>query len=331
MRIKPDQLSGLLTSKPSRIAWIMGEEPYQRLQCADLFRKYWRDNGFSERLYYTIDKGFDWLQLEEQLSAPSLFGDLRIIELSLIQQPDAKGKALLEQTANRLPDDICLILTSEKNDYRILNQKWAKAIDTHGWIIQVWPIDHSRLPGWISARMHEKGLQPTAEAARILADHVEGNLLAAAQEIEKLALLADNPTIDGPFVSRHIVQSSHYSIFDLSDAIIARDAAHALTILRTLRSEGVAPAQILWALNQEAQRLIDLARARQQRQPAEEVVKGWKLPPQKKKRYLSMRPRSAPLLKAINSLHIIDCAIKGADTQPVWPALEEAVLLLSRD
>ncbi|RMF19438.1 MAG: DNA polymerase III subunit delta [Gammaproteobacteria bacterium] len=330
MRIKPEQLPDHLKRKAQRIAWIMGEEPWQRQHCADQFRAHWREKGFTERLYFVVEKGFDWVALEEHLNAPSLFGEDKIIELALRVTPDDKGKKLLISAAENLPPDVCLLLTSEKNDYRLLNQKWAKAIDTHGWVIQVWPIEHARLPAWISSQMHARGLQPTADAARVLAEHVEGNLLAAIQEIEKMTLLAREPTIDEVFVTECVAQSSHYSVFDLTDAILDRDPAHSISVMRTLRNEGVAPAQVVWALAQEAHRFMELARGRQRDGSVDTVVRNWKLPPQKKKKYLRLAPRPANLVAALELLHEADRAIKGAVETPVWPTLEQTALLLAK-
>ncbi len=151
-----------------------------------------------------------------------------------------------------------LIVSAPKLDRSGQSSKWAKAIDAKGVSMQLWPIGVRELPGWIAARMRKAGLQPDRGAVAMIADRVEGNLLAAGQEIEKLRLIHGEGKVSEADVSAAVANSSRYDVFKLVDAALSGDPKRALTILAGLRAEGVEPVIVVWALTRELRTLASL-------------------------------------------------------------------------
>ena len=161
---------------------------------------------------------------------------------------------LVEQT----DDDLMLLVSGPKLDRGAQSSRWAKALDAKGVSIPVWPIGLRELPGWIAARMRQAGLQPDRGAIAMIADRVEGNLLAAGQEIEKLRLLLGEGRVTAEDVSNAVANSSRFDVFKLADAALAGDARRALRILSGLRAEGVEPVVVVWSLTRELRTLAGL-------------------------------------------------------------------------
>jgi DNA polymerase-3 subunit delta len=190
----------------------------------------------------------------------SLFAERRIIELRLpTGKPGREGSQaivdLIEQTGN----DLMLIVVAPKLDRGGQSSKWAKALESAGVILTIWPIGLRELPGWIAERMRRVGLQPDHDAIAMIADRVEGNLLAAGQEIEKLRLLHGEGKVTADDVSSAVANSSRFDVFKLVDAALAGDSKRALKVLAGLQAEGVEPVIIVWALTRELRTLAKLA------------------------------------------------------------------------
>jgi DNA polymerase-3 subunit delta len=260
MRLRPDQLAGHLRQRLSPVYLISGDEPLQIQEAADAIRAAARAQGFSERQVLHVESNFDWGVLAAEANALSLFAERKIIDLRLPSaKPGDKGsKALVEYTA-RPPEDNLLLITAGKLEREQQNSKWFKAIDGCGVVVQVWPLDHKTLPGWIQQRLAARGLSATPEAVALLAERVEGNMLAAAQEVEKLAMLYGEGQLDVEAVRGAVADSSRYDVFELADAALAGDAARCARILEGLRGEGDEPVLILWALVREIRTLALIA------------------------------------------------------------------------
>lgn len=262
MRLRPDQLDGHLRQRLNRVYLISGDEPLQLQEAADAIRAAARAQGFSERQVLHVESSFDWGVLAAEANALSLFAERKIIDLRIPSaKPGDKGsKALVEYTA-RPPEDNLLLITAGKLEREQQNSKWFKAIDGCGVVVQVWPLDHKALPGWIQSRLATRGLSATPEAVALLAERVEGNMLAAAQEVEKLAMLYGEGQLDVEAVRGAVADSSRYDVFELADAALAGDAARCARILEGLHGEGDEPVLILWALVREIRTLALIAAA----------------------------------------------------------------------
>ena len=189
----------------------------------------------------------------------SLFAEQRIVELRLpTGKPGKAGGLAIQELVAQSGPEILFIVSAPKLDRSSAATKWAKSIDQKGVSLPVWPIGVRELPGWIANRMRAVGLQPDRDAVTMIADRVEGNLLAAQQEIEKLRLLLGEGRVTAEAVNDAVQNSSRYDVYKLTDAALAGDAPRSVRILGGLRAEGVEPVIVMWALTRELRTLARL-------------------------------------------------------------------------
>lgn len=256
MKISADRLAGHLDKSLASVYLICGDEPLLVDEAADRVRARARAEGFDERERHVADAGFAWDSLGATGSNMSLFASRKLVEVRLpTGKPGQKGGATLAEFAANVDADTCLIVIAPKLDKRSAGVKWVKAMDKHGVIVQIWPVDDARLPAWIGTRMRAKGLVPEGDAVEVLADRVQGNLLAADQEIEKLLLLNGPGKVDGAAVARSVADSARFDVFALADSALLGDVGRAMRILDGLHSEGVAQVLVLWALARDIRTL----------------------------------------------------------------------------
>src|SRR5690606_33266486 len=197
MRINSDRLGSQLQKPLQAFYWIAGDETLLVMEALDLLRGHCRQQGFSEWELLVADRSFNWQTLLQTANSMSLFADRRIIELRLNSAKIDEGARTILQKylASPNPDNV-LILVTPRLEAASLNTKWFKALEAAGVVVQVWPIEVNALPSWIESRLARHGISADADAVALLSERVEGNLLAADQEIEKLRILtgasADN-------------------------------------------------------------------------------------------------------------------------------------------
>ena len=253
-------LPGQLASRLLPVYVITGDEPQQMMEASDLVRQAARQWGAVEREVFEVDASFDWARLNESSNTLSLFGDRRIIELRIPSgKPGRDGGKALTEYAAQVPEDAILLISMGKVDKRSQSSKWFTNLDKVGAILQVWPVDLQHLPRWIENRMRQRGLQPEAEVARLLADRVEGNLLAAPQEVDKLLLLHGPGPIDLQTVQSAVADSARFDVFGLVDTALQGDVARTAQMLQSIKGEGVAAPVVLWALVRELRVLTHIA------------------------------------------------------------------------
>jgi len=260
MKLRPDQLSGHLQKQLAPIYFVGGDEPLQVQESCDAIRAAAREQGYTEREVMTVERGFAWDEIMQAADSMSLFGDKKILELRLpTGKPGDQGGKVLRQYAERPSEDTLLMVICGKLDAATLRTKWAQELEKAGVLIQVWPIEAARLHDWVQARMRQQGLQASNEAITILVERVEGNLLAAAQEIDKLLLLYGPTRLEAEAVADAVADSARYSIYNLVDTALTGRADKTLHMLNGLRSEGVDPVLVLWALSREIRSLSNMA------------------------------------------------------------------------
>lgn len=260
MKIAANQLCARLRESLLPCYLITGDEPLLVLEALDSIRAAARGQGFGSRELFVQTTGFDWAELTNAAGNLSLFAERRIIELRLpAGKPGVKGSAAIADFAAGAGDDILFLCSAPKLDRSSAGAKWVKAFEKHGALVQVWPVDNRELPGWIDARMRAVGLQPDRDAVRLVADRVEGNLLAAQQEVEKLRLLHGEGRVSADDVEAAVADSSRYDVYKLVDAAVSGNAARAVRILGGVRAEGVEPVIVVWALTRELRTLATLA------------------------------------------------------------------------
>jgi DNA polymerase-3 subunit delta len=262
MRLKPEQLSAALQKELAPVYFISGDEPLQMGEMADAVRAAARKAGYDSREVLVVDSGFSWNELMESAGSLSIFTDKKIIDLRLpTGAPGAEGAKALTDYCERLPEDTLLLMTSAKLAGASLKSRWFQALDKVGCIIQVWPLEGQNLIHWLQQRMQQRGLQAEAEGIRILASRIEGNLLAAAQEIEKLYVLYGSGRLSNQQILDVVADSSRFDVFKLMDSVLAAKAGRIFKILSGLQAEGVAAPVVLWALTREARVLIRIKQA----------------------------------------------------------------------
>lgn len=259
MRLRPEQLAGHLDKTLAPVYLISGDEPLRLQEAADGVRARARAQGYVEREVLHAERAFDWSTLAQTADSMSLFAERRIIDLRMSGKPGEAGARALTAYCGRPPEDTVLLATAGKLDKAAVRAKWIQAMERIGVIVQVWPLEARALPEWIQRRMRSRGLQPTREAVALLADRVEGNLLAAAQEIEKLVLLHGPGRVDADKVAAAVADSARFDVFGLVDSALAGQSARTARMLGGLRSEGVAPPLVCWALGREIRALAAMA------------------------------------------------------------------------
>ena len=252
IRRAPDQLYAGLKRGLAPVYLITGEEPLQRMECADAVRAAARAQGFEDRVVLDACIGIDWAALRYEADSLSLFASKRIIEIRLHDaKVGAEGGEALRGYCASPPQDTLLLISAPKFDSRSPGAEWYKAVDRAGEVVQVWPVKPEEMPRWVAQRLAARGLKAAPEAVRLLADRLEGNLLAAVQDIEKLALLAGTEPIDTNTVLAAVGDSARFDLFSLADTALSGDAVRCVRILRGLKDEGAEPVLICWALTRE--------------------------------------------------------------------------------
>lgn len=332
MKLSGENLAASLARQLQTIYLVSGDEPLLVNEAADAIRAVARQQGFAERELHVVERGFDWQGLLADSRAMSLFAQRKIIEIRMANPtPGEQGADVIVELAEQpSPDNLVLIITG-KLDGRTQSSRWVSAVEKRGVLMQLWPIDLPRLPAWIRERLGRHKLQADAAAASLLAERVEGNLLAAHQEIEKLALLLPPGPITAETVVDAVADSARFDVLQLGEAAMRGQTARALRILEGLRGEDVEPTLVLWAVNKDLQwiaRARSLMRRGQSAESAMNTLYVW-------------RPRQAAMAQALGRMNRhtlrnlildaerIDRSIKGVIKADPWLELERLVARLA--
>jgi DNA polymerase-3 subunit delta len=257
VKLYPERLGPQLAKALPAAVLVAGEETLIVEEACDAIRAAARAQDYTDREVLFAEQHFDWAELTQAGASLSLFASRRILEVRLRGAPGVEGaKALAKYCADPAPDTILLVISGSKPDGKA---KWTQCFEDDGWYIPVWPVKPDQLPAWIEARMRSRKLQPGADAVRRLADLVEGNLLAAAQEIDKLLLLQGEGPLDAGAVERAVADSARFDVFQLIDATITGQAERAVRILAGLRAEGESPVPLVILLSREFRSLALMA------------------------------------------------------------------------
>lgn len=249
MKLTLRQLPGHLRDALAPVYLVAGDEPLLAAEAAAEIVARARAQGFEQRDLHVVDRSFKWSDLEADLGNLSLFATRRILELRLpTGRPGEAGGRFIGSFAERADPDQLLLIVSGRLESAVARAAWVKSVEKLGVFVQVWPLERAELPVWLRARAQRLGLALTQPAAELLADRVEGNLLAAAQELEKLSLVRGAGRIDEAVVTEAVGESARFDVFRLTDAMLAGDARRALHVLAALRAEGTELVLISWAL-----------------------------------------------------------------------------------
>ncbi len=273
MRVRSDQLEGSLSRSLLPIYLISGDEPLQLGEAADAVRQVAKAEGYSDRLVMDHGTGFNWDELAAISAEMSLFSERRVIDLRLSSAKiGTDGSKALAAYAERPSEDDLLLITCPKLEKAQQNAKWVKAIEKIGVLVQVWPVEAAQLPRWIDQRLQSRGLKPEREVASMLAERVEGNLLAAAQEVEKLLLLNGPGSITIEQMLSAVADSARFDVYGLVDAALQGNLTRVMRMIEGLRGEGLAAPVVLWALAREIRMLSSMRFAIDSGEPLERVM-----------------------------------------------------------
>jgi DNA polymerase-3 subunit delta len=260
MQLRPEQLEARLRKQLDPLYFISGDEPLRVLEAADAVRRAAQSQGYSEREVMTVQAGFDWDLLACSADSLSLFAERRVVDLRLpTGKPGDAGARALRAWAERPPEDTLLLVTSGKLEPAARKSKWLQALDAAGVVVQVWPLQVHEFHAWVQARMRRHGLEPTREAVALLAERVEGNLLACVQEIDKLYLLRGAGPVAAEDVLALVADNARYDVYGLVDSALAGQAARSVHMLHGLDAEGTPAPVVLWALAREIRQLAAMA------------------------------------------------------------------------
>lgn len=327
MRVRPHELPQHIQRHGLAPIYIVsGDEPLQCNEAADAVRSAAKAQEYSSREILDATAKFDWNDLTAEANNLSLFAEKRVIDLRIPSgKPGREGGKALAEYAARPPEETLLLITLPKLDKGQLSSKWLKALESKGALIQIWPIEGRRLQPWIEQRMRQAGLIPGPQVTALLAERIEGNLLAAAQEIDKLQLLFGSGVINLEQLQESVADSARYDIYGLVDSALAGGIGRCIRMLNGLHAEGTAAPVILWALTREIRLLCSLAQQVEQGRSPQQVVASSREVWDKRKPLVTQglqrlnRPQWQNLLQRCC---LTDRAIKGQSPQDPWLQLQ---------
>ena len=256
MKLTLDKFATHLKNELAASYLISGDDTLRVNEALDVLRARARTAGYTEREVHFIERVAQWDDVRQSAASMSLFAEKRIIEVRLPSgKPGTVGAAALTALLTARATDQLLVVITGRLDGPTQSAAWVKAFESQGHWLPIWDLRRNELPAWIMQRCQNAGLAPSDEAVALLLARVEGNLLAAQQEIDKLALLTPGGVLDAATVLAAVSDSSRFDVFKLSEAALEGDAPRALHILAGLRGEGVDPTLILWSLVRELRNL----------------------------------------------------------------------------
>ena len=316
--LRPEQLDAQLRRGLAPLYVIHGDEPLLALEAADAVRAAARARGCAEREVFVAERGFDWSAFAHAGASRSLFGGGKIVELRVPGgKPGTEGAAAIVAYCGRLDPEATTLVSLPRLDRTSQGSAWFSALAAAGVVIDIWPVDRARLPQWIGARLARQGHQAAPEALEYLAERVEGNLLAAHQEVLKLALLVPPGPLRLEAVEDAVAQVARYDPFAAAEALVAGELVRYLRVLQGLRAEGEAPTFVLFAIAGALQVLRGAADGR----PAERLFgehRVFNKPLQRAILAAARRHPRAALDAALDAAALADRVIKGVARGDPW-------------
>lgn len=336
MRLRADQIpSHLKRNELAPIYLFSGDEPLQLSEGIDSIRTAARHQAYEDRIVLDVDKSFDWNRLLQENASMSLFSTKKIIELRLgTHKPGRDGGAALIEYAEQCSVDNLLIISCARLDKKNQQTKWYKALDKAGVTITIWPIETGQLSGWIQQRFKQQGKQIDLPAAEIIAQRVEGNLLAANQEINKLCLLVSTNKVTLEDVTHAVVDSARYDVFAMMEAAFQGDLARTVRMLTGFRNEGVEPMAIYGAMMWNIRQAATIATQMETGSSLDQALSSqWGMSTQRKFALKKLLTRHSG--KAIQSCLVtagkIDRVIKGDKRPLTWSCFHELMKSIVSD
>ncbi|MFN2644899.1 MAG: DNA polymerase III subunit delta [Burkholderiales bacterium] len=308
MQLRPNELAAQLSRELLPAYAIHGDEPLLAMEAADAVRAAARRAGYAEREVLEPGRGFDWSEFSHAMASLSLFSEKKIVELRLpTGKPGAVGAAAIAQYCERPSAEQLLLVALPRLDRAGQGSPWFSALARAGAIVEIWPLDRQRLPAWIAERLARQKQRASREVLDFLAERVEGNLLAAHQEIQKLALLAPAGELTMEVVHATVASVARYDPYDAAEALLSGDLARYSRVIDGLRAEGEQPTFVLFVIGNALFALQEANPERIFNRSLRRAVEAGlqRLPPKRVER-------------AIGEAAAIDRAIKGIEAREPW-------------
>jgi DNA polymerase-3 subunit delta len=327
MQLRPDQLAAHLAKGLKAVYTLHGDEPLLAQEAADALRAAARAAGYTERKVFTASGAhFDWGSLLGAAQAMSLFADRQLIEIRIPSgKPGKDGSEALQRYCESLSDDVLTLVLLPKLDRQQQQSAWFTALDAAGVTLRIDPVERRALPQWIAQRLAAQGQRvDDGEAGQrtlaFFADRVEGNLLAAHQELQKLALLYPPGVLGFEQVESAVLNVARYDVFRLGEAVLAGQVARALRMLDGLKAEGEAPVLVHWTLAEDIRALKRVKDAVDAGKPLPMALREqrvWGVKEKLFERVLPAFPDHA-LAHLVEAAQVCDGLVKGLK-HPAWP------------
>lgn len=332
MRVAPDHLPRRLEGGLPGAILLFGDEPLLIEESLQRVRDAAAAQGFTDRIPLSAESGFDWGRLTGSSQTLSLFSDRRLIELRLpTGKPGEAGTRAIAGYCDQQDDDVCLLVITGRLDARAKQAKWVKVLDGGGWVLEHRSPGADQFQGWLRGRLRDKGLVVDQDTVSRMCHFLEGNLLAAAQEIDRIALFAGaDGRVDADAVNRGLADHARFNIYAFTDACLNGDAPKALRILRVLRNEGTEPVLVNWAMAREMRALVRIQhglRNGQQKGPLYKAHNVWSSRVPKVDAALA-RLGERGLERLMQQTARCDKVVKGRESGEAWRELETAALMM---
>jgi DNA polymerase-3 subunit delta len=330
-QVRPEALEAHLAKRLAPLYVIHGDEPLTALEAADAVRAAAKRAGCEDREIFVVEQHFRWDGFIAANANLGLFGSRKLVDLRIPSgKPGVEGAAVLARYAeNPNPDNITLI-TLPRLDRATQSSAWFSALAGAGVTVAVPAIDRAALPAWIASRLTRNGQRGSSETLAFLAERCEGNLLAARQEIEKLALLLPQGPLDQDGVLDAVADVARYDVFELSEAWLAGDAARMLRIVSMLREAAEPVTLVIWQLSEDLHALATVHESMRQGMALPSALRSVRVWGKRQSALERAARRVAPaetqrLLRALAGL---DALAKGIGIGDPWDAVTSAALTL---
>lgn len=334
MRISTEQLAQHLTRGLKPLYTVFGDEPLLSLEATDRIRAKARADGYVEREVLTAESGFKWPQLAMAASSQSLFASLKLLEIRIPNgKPGVEGAAALQAFCASLPADTATLIYLPELDWRAQKAAWFEALEDGGVTVESKAITRKALPQWLAARLQAQGQTADAEALAFIAEKVEGNLMAAFQEVQKLALLFPPGAISFEHIREAVLDVARYDVFSLGETLLEGDAVRLTRMIEGLQGEGAAPPMALWAVAEEVRAIGRVLEASASGRPLNQVMRDarvWGAAHQNLMQQNVGRFRAAQVTQGLRHAAAIDRMVKGLAKGDVWDELLRLILRFAR-
>ncbi|MCP1288755.1 MULTISPECIES: DNA polymerase III subunit delta [Chromobacterium] len=330
--LSPDALIAALGKGLAPLYLIHGEEALLALEAADALRQAAREQGYQEREVLTVEAGFDWSQLRDAMSSVSLFAERKLLEIRIPNgKPGTEGAEALQQLAAQPPQDTVTLITLPKLERAQQQSKWFQALEKLAVTAEARLVGRAELPGWITRRLKAQGQVLGGEALAFFVDRVEGNLLAARQEVDKLALLYPAGELTLEQLRAAVANVARFDVFHLSESWLAGDVPRVLRMLDGLMAEGEAPVLVLWSLTEDVRMLLRLRQGLKDGRNARDMARELRLWGDKQRLAEPALRRIGPrkLMTALDECARIDRQIKGVEVGDPWQTMRGLAGLLA--